>query len=470
MFEEFNNVFARIDAQFQINKFPKLKSLFKNAINNVSNLSNLLIRKSLLKEDLYTYSQEHEHVFYLPEQKDFPDKEKPRVIYDRLKAFMNALDFQITNLPAFMDSLTDEYINNTQRILSFFIFYNFNSTSTSINTKILREMVDKLLEEKDQILKRVILDNLKYLEDIFTKIKAINEDFIRYKKEKYFMLIRFKVFPFLKDQFTEKLLNDNPTEYIYKLSVFMKQKTPEIFFSKQWIFQAIKLCYSLDPNTALEKLKSELLIATKSETPLHHIFSSREKLIRIINYLSSSSSVLEKIYILLKQNITYIHDRKKTFIEKILEIFKSAVSGSSKDDIYFKIEYIDPSNKKIQNDVININDFLINIKKKIILFNEMVKSDSKVYNKIKLGKEDSLYKFIENTYFDLMLTKERIIGINGEIRLKVPKKSRSKLGELSGSLEKFNEIIMKSGEMRRKYVMEEESMIGKDAKNTGKKI
>ena len=129
-----------------------------------------------------------------------------------------------------------------------------------------------------------------------------------------------------------------------------------------------------------------------------------------------------------------------------------------------QIEYVNPIDKKIKTDVINVNDFLITIKKKVIVFNELLKTDSKIHEKIKLGKEDSLYKFIENNYFDLMLIKERIIGVNGEIRLKVPKKDRQNLKILSGVLEKLNEIITNSGEMRRKYVMEEESIIGKDKK------
>lgn len=464
MLEDFNSIFARIDAQFQINQLSKLKSLFKNAINNVSNLANLLLRKSLIKENLYSYSHEYENTFYLPEEKEFLDKEKPRVMYDRLKSFMNSIDYQINNLPSFMTDLTDEYIRNTQKILSYFVFYNFRASANSVNTKVLKEMIDKLLMEKDQILKRVIEDNLKLLEDIFLKIKSIIEDLIKYKKEKYFMLIRFNVFPFLKEEFTENFLQNNPNEYLIKLAKFIKLNSIKVPFIKEWIFQAIKLCYSMDTQSALAKLKDELLVDIQSNSLKANIYSPREKLIKIINYLAGSSNILEKIYISLKQNVSFIQERKKNFIEKILDIFKTAVSGSSNNDYFFKIEYINPSDKKVKNDVINVNEFLVEIKKKVILFNELLKSDSKIHDKIKLGKEDSLYKFIENTYFDLMLTKERAIGLNGEVRLKVPKKDRVNLKELSSILDKLNEIIINCGEMRRKYVMEEESMVGKKIK------
>ncbi len=76
----------------------------------------------------------------------------------------------------------------------------------------------------------------------------------------------------------------------------------------------------------------------------------------------------------------------------------------------------------------------------------------------------------EKTYFDLMLTKERIIGLDGEIRLKIPKKNRSNLKEITEPLERLNIILLKTGEMRRKYVMEEEAILGKDIKLENKRI
>ncbi len=469
MLEEFNSIFARIEAQFQLNKFPKLKLLFKNAINNITNLTNLLLRKSLLKENFYGYTNEYEKSFYLPEEKDILEKEKSRVMFERLKAFMNALDYLANNLPSFMDSLSDDYIKNCQKCLSFFEFHNFKSTSNSSNTKILKTMIDKILTDKDQILKRVILDNLKLLEDNFIKIKYIVEDFIKYKKERYFSIIRFKVFPFLKEDFNEKLLHDNPSDYLTRLFRFMKQNTPDISFNKEFIFESIKLCYELDSKKALEKLKKELLSEVKPDKSKISVLSPREKLLNIINYISGVSTYLEKIYIMLNQNLNFLHDRKKNFIERIIDIFKNSISAS-KDDSYFKIDYIDPSSKKIQNDTININEFLINIKKKIVLFNELLKSDSSIHNKIKSSKEDSIYKFLEKTYFDLMLTKERIIGLDGEIRLKIPKKNRSNLKEITEPLERLNIILLKTGEMRRKYVMEEEAILGKDIKLENKRI
>ena len=458
---EFNEIFSKIDIQYEAKKLPKLKTLLRGAANNISNLTNILLRKSLLKENLYNYSDEYSHEFYLPDEKDFHDKERPSVMFDRLKALMNALEYLANNMPANMDGIIDEYVRNTQKALSYIPFNNLNAAGAGINTKAIREMTNKLISGKDQILRRVIIDNLKLLEDNYTRMKSIVDDLVKYNKEKYKVKIRFKAFPFLKDEFTAKLLEDNPTDYLTKLARYMSGNIPDIPFNKQWIFEAIKSCYTMDAKSAYEKFSSEFVSSDRSNETSHaYIKSPRERLIDIIEYTAKSSSLLEKLYFILTQNLKFLQGRKKNFFEKFVDVFMKAVNPTSTDD-FFHIEYVNPSDKTIQSDIVNVQEFMIAVKKKITIFNELTKHDSSVYKKIRMGKEEALYKFFENTYYDLILTKERIIGINGEIRLRVPKRNRVNLKEISEYIESLDEVLKKSGEMRRKYVIEQETTIGK---------
>ena len=120
MQKEYEEFFARVGVLYQAKKIPKLKTLLRGAVTNISNLTNLLVRKSILKENLYDYSVNNERSFFLPEEKPFLENEKSRVIYDRLKAFVNALEFQASSLSGDMDSVTDLYLKNCQKILSYF--------------------------------------------------------------------------------------------------------------------------------------------------------------------------------------------------------------------------------------------------------------------------------------------------------------------------------------------------------------
>jgi len=458
MLQEYDELFVRINAIFDAKKVPKLKIALRQSVNNIANLSNILLRKSLLKENLYNYSEEMAHDFYLPEEKEIFEKDKARIIYDRLRAYVNALEYLANSIPAEFDEISLEFIKNCQKILSYFSFYNYSSQA-NINTKILKEMTDKLLAVNDQILKRVVVDNLKLLEDSFKKMKVIIDEIVDFKKEKYRVLIRYKIFPFLKEGFSDKLLKENPQEYIVKLQKVMEKETPEIPFNKEWIFESIKSCYSVGEKEAFERVKSIYSAAdAKSGGSAVVAMLPREKLISIIEYIASSNIILEKIYIILDQNLKFVQKRKKSFFEEFLSGFKKAVNAQSEDE-FFHIEYINPSTKEIQTDTVKIYDFMLSIKKKIMLLSEITRKDSKSYEKIKMGKEEALYKFLESTYLDLILCKERILGINSEIRLKVSRRSRQDLKELEEPLEKLDDILKKTQELRRKYVGEQEALV-----------
>jgi|GEM_PF-1335647 len=466
MQSEFNAVFARIEAKFRAKKIPKLKTLFRGASNNVTNLCNLLVRKSYLKENLYNYSSEDENTFFLPDEKVFIDNEKPRVMYDRLKAFINALEFQANSLSTFdIEEISDNFIDNTYKLLSFFNFSNLSSSNAGINTRTLKEMTDKILQGKDNILKRVVQDNLKLLTDNFNKIKSNLEELVIYKKEKYKALIRFKIFPYLQDNLNEKLLQENPSEFLKRLSRYMTNNTPEININKQWIAESIKSCFTQKPEEALEKLKNSFLDDRTTPDVTANVYSPREKLLSIIKFLAHSSDSLEKIYIKLEQNLKLLLNRKKGFFEQLVYSLKKAINISYSDEM-FQLEYINPTNKSIQNEMININDFMLSVKKKIILFKTMLNESSSVYDKIKRGTEDALYKLIEDKYYDLLLTKERIMGINAEIRLRLSKKEREKIKEIKEYIEILDNILLKISEARRKYVIEQDKEFFKNPKKT----
>ena len=154
---------------------------------------------------------------------------------------------------------------------------------------------------------------------------------------------------------------------------------------------------------------------------------------------------------------------KRSFFENLLYTLKKAISVAFNDEI-FQLEYINPSNKSIENETININDFLLGIKKKIILFKNILNTNSGVHEKIKRGTEDALYKFIEEKYFDLLLTKERILGITGEIRLRISKKDRLKLKDTKESIEMLDKALVKIGNSRRRYVIEQDKNFFKNKK------
>ncbi|MBN2545046.1 MAG: hypothetical protein JXB50_04555 [Spirochaetes bacterium] len=464
MQKEFQELFDRIDAMYKAKILPKLKTMLKGTSTNLMNLTNLLVRKSILKENLYNYSDDERDDFFLPEEKVFIEGEKDRVIYDRLKASIYAFDNLSNALPGDAYSVTLKFIENAKKLLSYFAFNNFLSGSASINTRTLKDMCDRILASKDQIIKKVVQDNLKLLSDSYNKLNSMIDEIIRFKKEEYKFHIRYKIFPFLSDKvFTEKILDENPALYIKKASEYMISSGSNIPVYKNWLLDALKSCYAKSDKEEFDRIKAVFLTDEHKKDTKAIIHSPREKLIAIIDKITKTGYIMEKIYLIMEQNIKMGQERDKTIIEKLINVFMKVIQSVNEED-FFQLEYINPATKNIENDTININEFILNIKKKIVLYKSIEDVNSNTREKIKRGSEESLYKFIEDTYFELLLIKERIIGIDAEIKIRVPKKIRPKLKEISDLIEQLDEALRIVGQERRKYVIEQENYFGKTKK------
>lgn len=454
MQKDFTEIFDKIDAIYKAKQLPKLKTLLKGATTNLSNLVNLLVRKSLLKENLYSYSDDNKESFYLPEEKPFLEGEKSRVVYDRLKATLHAFDILANTLPNDIYSVSIKFIENIKTLLAYFSFNNLVSSS-NINSRAIKEMCDRLLAGNDKIINKVVQDNLKLLSDNYNRINSIADELLRIKKEEYKYNIRFKVFPFLSDSLTEKLLKENPTSFLKSVMEYMKASTPDIPIYKNWLLDALTTCFSKTETEEIERLKNSFLSQSEKSSISSSIQSPREKLIKIINEIANVQSILEKLYLILEINLKVLKEKEESFFEKIFTAIKKAVNSTS-DEIVFELEYINPKSQNIEKETLNVLDFITTIKKKIVLYRAILDQSSAVSEKIKRGTEESLYKFIEDNYFELLLIKERTIGLDAEMKLKISRKSRLKLKEIKEQIEKFDEILREIGSERRKYVVEQE--------------
>lgn len=459
-FDNYMDIFNEIDTLFQMKKFPKMKVNMRSAATNITNIMEILVRKSFLKEDRYKYDDKIVTNFTLIEEKAFPEPGKDQEIYMRLKSLVNALNFQSDQLPSSIEGMTEEYISNCRKMIDYFAFHNLNSGNTGINTRTFKDIIDRTHASGDEVFKRVISDNIKLLAESFHQIQAAMEEITKVLKELYKAQIRFEIFPELPGtQFTEELFNTNKQKYLDNLLLFISTNFPGVEYKPHWIGEAIQCCYNTDEVEVINKLQSTFLPNTDQKTGENKTRSPREKLILLIFEMVNTKSIIQEIYIDLDVNVKLMKGKTKSFSEKIMDIFRIILKIDDESN-YFHIEYVNPSTKKIQKDTIKIDDFLFSLKKKISTFEDIAKPNSEANYKIKNGTNESLIKFLDTTYFNLLVTKERILSINSEIRLNATNNIKAKLRNINEDAQRLDTVLNNIGLQRRKLIMDQES-IGK---------
>ncbi len=448
--EDFDEIFDRIDANYNNKTIPSLKNSFKSASNNLTNLIELLVRKSLIKQDTYNYSDGEKNGFVLSPQKNFTEIERPKVMYEKLKELITALDYQATNALNDIDDVDEEFLENSRKILDFISFHNINNPTAEIYTRTMRDLVAKILGGNDQIMTRIMQDILKLLTENFRTIQRLIEELTKFTKEKYKISIRLHVYPLLPNTFSEEAFNQDSATFINNLKEFMKLNASEVNYISHWIMEAIRDCFKVPDDEVIANLSTNFLSASEQKRNEAKANSPREVLLIIVKNISMAKDYLDDIYFRLDQNVKLCMSQKKTFFDSIIEVLKKVLNTGASDE-FFYIEYINPMSKKIERDTINIQEFLISIKKQVSLLTQISKPTSPVYFKIKSATEESIFKFVKDTFLNLLLIKERLIGIDGEFRLRYNQKIRSKFKNINEPIEKLNDLLMKIAEQRQKY-------------------
>lgn len=455
-FTNYRDIFSEVENNLQLKIFPKLKMNMRGASANINNLMDLLVRKSFIKEDLYRYDEAIVNSFVLPEEKVFDEERKKEEIYLRLKALSCALNYLADSMPNSLDDITDEYINNCLKTIEFFAFHQLNSAG-GINTRTIKEITDKAQNSGDEILKRVMSDNLKLLIDSFNSIKNTIEDLSKILKNLYKAQVRFELMPDIPStQFTEELFKNNPQKYLDNFNLYIATNCQYIQYKQQWITEAVNDYYTKDEVEVLAKMQKDLIGDTSESLKAKKTLSPREKLITLIFELAGTKKILQDIYYDLDYNIKQVRTKELSFVDKIVKVLRT-IFNIEDDSGYYHIEYVNPTTKRIQKDTVKIDEFSLSIKKKIQTFEEILKPNSDANYKVKNGTNESLIKFLDTTYFNLILLKERLVSINSEIRANATLEIKRRLRDLTENAQKLDTIINYIGASRRKFIMSQEN-------------
>ena len=448
-------VFQQIEVEIDQKKVPKLKNLFRGSAMTLNNLKQILIRKSLIKEDKYRYESTDESKFFLPEEKNFTDLEAAIVLNERLEAFENSLNYIADNIPKNIRDFDEKTMNNMRSLLNYFAFHGPEATNVGVNTRVINGMIAKLADSKDTIAKQIAIDSSRLLKTNFTEIKTNLEDITRFQKEVYKYDFRTEIFGNLPKYFTKALLNNQSEEYLKQLQLYMKKINSVVPYNVYWIEETVRDCYETELGSLVNRVSKEFL-TTQSQKKVEKKHSTpREKLFLIVQNMAFSRKNLESIYIKISLNLKYLSNRKKSFLEAFQDFIQKSFLNKKKGQI-FEIEYIDPKTKLIKIENIDISQFLEDIKKRITLYNNLVKPTSNVYIKVKSATEKSLYDFMDKQHIQLCLIKERLVGLESELKHCFPKSVRDKFKSFNKEIKEFNSLIDTVTEQKHNYIKQEE--------------
>ena len=170
-------------------QLPKIKERFETFYGNYKNFYNVLLRKSMIKEDPYKGEQKISEI-ELPPDTEVSEIEKDDQIGLRLSMFDDQLSFLLSYYHFSVDYLSLKRIKLLAGLTKFINWHNLATSSPRVNTRHLAVMVGKVRGGSDTFSIQVLNSAQGQLTSIGNEIMKSLKDLTLHHRERYKLEVR----------------------------------------------------------------------------------------------------------------------------------------------------------------------------------------------------------------------------------------------------------------------------------------
>jgi hypothetical protein len=271
-------------------ELPRLKDLYRQFHSAFQALYNLLLRKSLIQEDPYKYEQKISEVT-VPPQGPFMESERSEQMSQRLSMLETQIDFLVNYYQFSVDFLNLERIKPVIGITTYIRWDGISESSTSLNTRVLTEMILKVRSGPDSISTGIINDSINQLEKTYKEILAILKQLADYHRENYKAELRRNILS--KLNLNGKAVMSRQDEAVKAIKKKFAERMGDLPFYGDLVKEIFEEEFSPQAERLREELIARISVKEDNREKEREEISFKAILIESLRILASACSGLE---------------------------------------------------------------------------------------------------------------------------------------------------------------------------------
>lgn len=169
--------------EFDSQRLPQMLESYRLLHTCAKNLFDLLIKRSLIKEDPYKLEKKITKI-ETPEMGAFNETETATIMGIRLSDYDTMLDYICGYLSMDTETLTENKIKKLISFNSCIDWANMGINSTAVNTRIVSELISAIRNGAPQMTQRLIIDSLNNAKKALLDVNATLKDLAAFAHEK----------------------------------------------------------------------------------------------------------------------------------------------------------------------------------------------------------------------------------------------------------------------------------------------
>ncbi|MCK5735509.1 MAG: hypothetical protein KAH21_03480, partial [Spirochaetaceae bacterium] len=295
-------------------------------------------------------------------------------------------------------------------LLAYIRWTDFSTTSSYQITREIAGILARISQMNDPMAGKIIASSASNLGRITNSIKTELKTITEFLRERYKAEIREKITSRMKidtGQYRRK-----PGSIMDNVKFEFSHKMKKAGWYKELVHELLEEDYGV----AAEKLQQSTLDKLKSSKPSKRKKSntgaeSKASLMNVLNKMARTGEPIRSSLLKMNENSRVVHERKRSFSERLSEIFSSLFSKSDKHIIY-NITIKDQNSGSHHIEALNYTDFSVLTMRKARLLQELQDPDSIPRKKAQAAETDRLVGYVNSNLTELKNIHRRLNGLD----------------------------------------------------------
>lgn len=434
-------------------ELPRLKDNFRTFHLSYQAFYNVLLRKALVDEDPYKHDQKISEIA-APSNGPFLESEKDTQMSMRLSDFESQLDFLNHYYQFSLDFLTLRRIKDLLALTSYVRWSQLSPTSENMTTRVLAELLEKVVKGTDQMSTSIITDAHEQLSKLQRQILAQLKKLTDYLREAYKLVLRQDVMP-------DVTLPETPLarleECIKAIKRICAKRRPDEPFYAELAQEIIQEDHAPNADGRKEEILRGLAVKEEKKRRDEKIDDLRQLLSDGLRILANSSRVLADCSTKLKDNAVLLENRRKSFGERIRLWIMRALGHKVQKHVY-EVSYNDITTSAVQREKIDFTDFAEHVDRKSRMFAGIIARTGNLAKKVEGASEDQLFSYVARNISEVQLMHRRLQSLDSFFKDSVPAQERSQMRGIKIELTGLKNNIIKANQKKHEYVARKEEI------------
>lgn len=427
---------------------PHLKDNFRSLHSSFQSIYNILLRKSLIKEDLYKFDKKLSEVT-VPDESTFGESEKIDSLSVRMSDFENQLDFIDSYYQFDLDFLHMGRVKLLAGLLKYYKWENLSENSPNPNTRVLGEALGKIKQGSDNFSINLISDAQAQMAKNAKEITIILKDMAGFHREEYKYQVRSTVLP--ESGITKA---DDAMRII-------KQRYPQLMAGKPFYPELIQEIINEDFEPDGDGLKAKLLdflrVNEEKKTVKKEKQSFTSILLEAVRVLGTGSSHLEEAMRKLQEAQSLLGNKKMSFGEKFKRWLKQ-IGGKSEDRPLYDVEYFDTKTNTSRTEKLDYLKFMDQLAKRVKILAAAASKMSAGYQKLESASEEQILQFLSSNLEEVQLILRTLPALDTYFRSELSPQQRTLMRGIKVEIGAIKNSYIKANQKRHEYISKKEEM------------